>query len=97
MYNYFHGPVTFRPEWKIIDYVPYPTEFDKVLEGRAYWHPEPVIELLGHYGKWFDMVGWKYIDIEHPRCYYCGKFVKKGSWWKGKFTGNCEDCYDSIY
>lgn len=94
--------------WEVYDTYEYPNGFQEVLEGRAYWQTTP-LQILGHYGK-FDMLGgylpdvkmhWveRRIDMEHPRCYYCGKFVKKGDWWEYgyiKRTGPCLNCDEDI-
>lgn len=76
------------------DLVEYPQEFQSVLAGDAYWQ-EP-IKILGHYGRFQELNTYRLFDMDHPKCYYCGKFVKKGDWWKGKYTGPCSDCYDPI-
>lgn len=86
----------------------YPNNYDGVLRGSAYWYPHP-IDIKGYYGKFailehyippeIDMGGtwlYHYVDMDHPKCYYCGKFVKKGDWWKGRYTGNCVDCYEDL-
>lgn len=45
--------------------------------------------------KHFDLVSWKTIDPEHPRCYWCGKFVKK-NFDSSLLSGPCPDCDDYI-
>ena len=69
-------------------------QLDKVLSGKAYLDTE--IEILDwnasqsilniYTGNW---MAW---DPKHPRCLMCGKFYRKGKWWKGSYTGPCIDC-----
>lgn len=32
------------------------------------------------------------VDTKHPRCFYCGRFVKVN--WDRRFTGPCTFCYE---
>lgn len=75
---------------------PYPTHFQEVLEGQAYWYTRPIEEIFPRTSKYFDICTYQYIDPQHPRCYGCGKFIKKGDWWKYEgLTGPCRNCYES--
>lgn len=82
-------------EVEVFDVVDYPQDYHKVMSGDAYWNDGP-IKVLGYYGKFYDMNTYTYFDTEHPRCYHCGKFIKKGNWWRDKYTGPCKDCYERI-
>ena len=73
----------------------YPEEFNSVLRGDGYWL-DP-INILGHYNKFCELWSYKVLDMNRPRCYYCGKYVKKGNWWKGRYTGPCRDCDEDAY
>lgn len=77
------------------DQLRYPEDFQAVLRGDAYYYPEP-INILGYYKKFCELGSYRIIDLAHPKCYYCGKFVKAGDWWKGLYSGPCKDCYDYI-
>lgn len=76
----------------------YPEGFKEVLEGKAYWWEEP-IEILNYEGIYYYITEhwWRKYDPKHPRCYYCGKFIKAGDWWKGKYTLPCLNCGESLY
>ena len=73
----------------------YPEEFAAVLHGDAYWYPNP-INILGYYNKFYSMDYYREFDMNHPKCWFCGRYIKKGDWWKGNYTGPCKVCYEPI-
>ena len=64
-----------------IFYYDYPDGYQHVLFGNnAYWS-NPPIEILDRNGMYYyqkDYDFWVKHDPRHPRCYYCGKFTKRG-------------------
>lgn len=57
--------------------VQYPEEFDSVLRGDAYWYPHP-INIIDYQNKFYSMHHYREFDTNKPKCWTCGKFVKKG-------------------
>lgn len=84
-------------KYSIFPIYTYPEGFAEVLVGNDYWDDEP-ITIVSREGIYYFMAewGWRKHDPQHPRCYYCGKFVKAGNWWKDIWTGPCRDCNDSL-
>lgn len=73
-----------------------PEDYEKVMDPQqhVYWHPS--LKILGHYGKFTTLHDMRVVDLDHPKCYYCGKFIKKGDWWKGRYSGPCTDCFEDL-
>jgi hypothetical protein len=42
-----------------------------------------------------EVGSYRTIDTAHPKCYFCGKFIKNDDSWKYEgYTGPCRDCYE---
>lgn len=96
-------------DWELVPFkgfFPYPDHASEVLRGEAYWDlPDnlsttgsiiEIIESAGiRYTQWEGW--WRKIDPRHPRCWYCGKFVKTGNEWRRYQTNPCNDCSESLH
>jgi len=88
----------FNTKWTTVYQFDYPDGWQEIKHGFGYWK-DPVIEIIGEAGLCYWNRGdglWTKYDPKHPRCGFCGKFVKAGNAWKYEgWTGPCSDCYEN--
>lgn len=93
------GLIIFEPE--TYNQYTYPEGFQAILDDPRHNYWMDPIEYIGPSTLCYwrhssdDRAGWIRHDPQHPRCGFCGKFVKAGDWWKYTYwgrTGPCMTC-----